>query len=442
VGSFAGLNTTSSAVDNSIFGTSAGNTLTSGGNNTILGARAGFGMTDGKYNTIIGSDSGRNGSNNVIVGSASGTSITTGEYNTILGSDCGIALTEGSDNVIIGRSAGDSLSGTAGQNVLIGPYAGEFMTTGINNICIGQYATSDGSTNISIGSEAGTGVSGQRNICIGEKAGYGTDEIGTTGEYNIMMGINVAGRMAFNSTYIGDTLSTGTDLSTASSVLENTIVGRTIEIGTFDAGTTYVGNVRNVTAIGSEIQIRPSGGAVGPTGIANVIVMGHQLKVSRNRDACMFGRKSTLTTQSNVVTMCNSNNFVTLSATGDFTVPGDAFKPGGGSWTSSSDRRLKSNIQTANMIMCENIVRNLDLKRFTWNTDFNPLVTDRTQLGFIAQEVEEFLPKSVLTREFEGLPDCKLLDVSQITMIMYGVLKRCMTRIDDLEAIITRNNFK
>jgi hypothetical protein len=399
-------------------------------------------MTTGNLNTIVGYGSGRDGENNTIVGSASGISITTGASNTLLGSGCGTALADGYDNVIIGSSTGETLE-SGGLNILIGYAAGELMTTGFNNVCIGPYATtSDGTNNICIGQYAGKGVSGDFNICMGEYAGYGIDGVGTTGENNIFMGTDVSGRMAFNSTYIGDTLYTGSDISTASSVLENTIVGRKIEIGTSDAGTTYVGNVRNVTAIGSEIQIRPGGGTVGPAGIANIIAMGHQLKVSRNRDACMFGRKSTLTTQSNVVTMCNSNNFVTLSATGDFTVPGDAFKPGGGSWTSSSDRRLKSNIQPANTILCENIVRNLDLKRFTWNADFNPLVTDRTQLGFIAQEVEEFLPKSVLTREFEGLPDCKLLDVSQITMIMYGVLKRCMTRIDDLEAIITRNNFK
>jgi hypothetical protein len=89
-------------------------------------------------------------------------------------------------------------------------------------------------------------------------------------------------------------------------------------------------------------------------------------------------------------------------------------------------------------MMCEDVMRKLDLKRFTWNE--TKTERDRTQLGFIAQEVEEILPKSVYTREFSNIPDCKLLDTSQITMAMYGALKRCITRIDELENILARNN--
>ena len=215
-------------------------------------------------------------------------------------------------------------------------------------------------------------------------------------------------------------------------------MGRDIEIApTGVAGTV---TMTNNVVVGSDIQVRPAGIGTGPANASNIMVFGHQLKVNRNIDACMFGRKSTLINQGNVVTICNSNNFVTLAVNGDFTVPGAAFKPGGGSWTATSDRRLKSNIHLANTVICENIMRTLDLKRFTWNRDFNPLVTDRTQLGFIAQEVEELIPKSVVTRSVEGLDDCKLLDVSQINMVMYGALKRCMERVDELEAILARNS--
>jgi hypothetical protein len=83
-------------------------------------------------------------------------------------------------------------------------------------------------------------------------------------------------------------------------------------------------------------------------------------------------------------------------------------------------------------------MRNLDLKRFTWND--GETARDRTQLGFIAQEVEEILPKAVVTREFANISDCKLLDTSQIMMTMYGALKRCISRIDELEAIVFNTN--
>ena len=113
----------------------------------------------------------------------------------------------------------------------------------------------------------------------------------------------------------------------------------------------------------------------------------------------------------------------------------NAFKPGGGSWTATSDRRLKHDITLANALVCENLVRSLPLKRFTWDE----IVTtggDKSQLGFIAQDVEQFMPKSVVTRDMFGLEDCKLLDVSQINFAMYGALQRCIQRIDALEKTV------
>jgi hypothetical protein len=91
-------------------------------------------------------------------------------------------------------------------------------------------------------------------------------------------------------------------------------------------------------------------------------------------------------------------------------------------------------------------MRDLDLKRFTWN-ELNVSVAGSTQLGFIAQDVEKHLPKSIITAEFAGIDDCKLINLDEIHMVMYGVLKRSITRIDELETqigelkdILARNN--
>ena len=81
--------------------------------------------------------------------------------------------------------------------------------------------------------------------------------------------------------------------------------------------------------------------------------------------------------------------------------------------------------------MCEDLVRNLELKRYTWKD--NVPGKDRTQLGWIAQEVKEYLPKSVVECDWMGLADCNTLDASQISMCVYGALKRCILRIDELE---------
>jgi hypothetical protein len=401
-------------------------------------------MSTGNLNAVVGYGSGRDGTNNSIVGSFSGTSITTGEYNTILGSECGTALTTGVDNILVGSSTGDALE-SGDLNILIGYSAGEFMTAGFNNVCIGPRATtSDGSYNICIGEAAGTNVSGQRNVCIGENAGNGPDDTGTNGENNLMIGKDIGGRLAFYCTYIGDTVFTGSDLNPTSSVLQNTGVGRNIEFGTTGSGFgTYSGNIKDCVAFGSDLLLRPAGTGPGlVVGLHDVSIMGQDLIINRGNNMSVFGRRSNVISKSNLVSICNADNFVTLAENGDFTAPGAAYKLTAGGWLASSDRRLKSNIHIANTILCENIMRGLDLKRFTWNNDFNPLELDRTQLGFIAQEVEEFLPKSVTTKEAQGLADSKFLDPTQITMVMYGALRRCMTRIDELEAIVARNNLQ
>jgi hypothetical protein len=484
VGSLAGNSLTNASFDNTVVGISAGdaiqngfqntilgayagNTIALGGKNTVLGATAGFGLTGGSLNTYVGFGSGNNGQRNTIVGSLSGPSMTitatentivgyrsgntgsrntivgsssgisldsTSEYNTIIGSDSAPLLTSGVSNMIIGDLAAlDFITGDF--NILMGYNSGQGMTTGNNNVCIAEGATTKGSDCLVIGKNAGLNSTGDKNIFIGEESGADTQ-----GSDNLGVGALTRFGNATLSTYIGRGIFTGEDLTSPLSVITRNIgVGRIIEFGTSFLGA-YRGNIKDTIGIGSDLLFRPVGGAVTAPGIHDVITVGQNITVNRGNTACVFGRNSTITNKSNLVTLCNSNNFLTLDERGNLTITGsDATKNGGSiNWITTSDRRLKSNIHLANTITCENFMRKLDLKRFTWND--NETVRDKTQLGFIAQEVEELLPKSVSTREFANIPDCKLLDTSQIMMTMYGALKRCISRIDELEKVLARNN--
>ena len=497
IGSLAGNSLTNASFDNTVVGISsgdaiqngfqntilgayAGNTIVLGGRNTVLGATAGFGLAGGSLNTYVGFGSGNNGQRNTIVGSLSGTSMTStatentivgyssgnnGSNNTIVGSFCGTkmtnsaqdntilgflcgqSLTSGSSNTLIGDSAGPALT-DGSFNVLIGYRSGENTTSSTENICIGSYTNSLGSTNIcigdsayaggdtniSIGSGAGASSTGSKNICIGFDSG-----IETTGEENTCIGLRAKLNNAFTSTYVGDGVLTGDDLLPASSVFNNSGFGKNVYFGTEGEFSSYVGNINNSVGVGTDITFRPPGPGLGASGIRDFCAFGQDLTIDRGNTACVLGRNSLITNKSNLVTLCNSNNFLTLDERGNLTITGsDATKNGGSiNWITTSDKRLKSNIHVANTITCENFMRKLDLKRFTWND--NETVRDRTQLGFIAQEVEKLLPKSVSTREFANIPDCKLLDTSQIMMTMYGALKRCITRIDELENVLARN---
>jgi alpha-tubulin suppressor-like RCC1 family protein len=90
-------------------------------------------------------------------------------------------------------------------------------------------------------------------------------------------------------------------------------------------------------------------------------------------------------------------------------------------WSTGSDERIKTDIESANVARCVEIVQNLDLKYFQWNIQS---VTDTHSLGWIAQDLEKFFPKSVETAEAHGIPDFKNVNTDQLIKVMWGALKK------------------
>jgi hypothetical protein len=80
------------------------------------------------------------------------------------------------------------------------------------------------------------------------------------------------------------------------------------------------------------------------------------------------------------------------------------------------------------------LVKKLELSRFEWKDEAAPNVVDKNVVGWIAQDVEKYLPKAVQESNAYGLTDCKLLDVDQIYKTMYGALQWSLGRIDELTA--------
>lgn len=85
-------------------------------------------------------------------------------------------------------------------------------------------------------------------------------------------------------------------------------------------------------------------------------------------------------------------------------------------WTTGSDRRIKLNICTANLVRCAEIVDTLDLKYFEWKIGTD----DKHSLGWIAQDVQTFFPKSVVPDE-DGI---LMLNSDQLVKVLYGALKQ------------------
>jgi hypothetical protein len=95
-------------------------------------------------------------------------------------------------------------------------------------------------------------------------------------------------------------------------------------------------------------------------------------------------------------------------------------------WFTGSDERIKSDIQTANLERCSEIIDSLDLKYFGWSPEIQ--TNDRHSLGWIAQEVEQFFPKSVKTAPAHGIDDFKNLNTDQLIKVMYGSLKNMIQK--------------
>ena len=110
-------------------------------------------------------------------------------------------------------------------------------------------------------------------------------------------------------------------------------------------------------------------------------------------------------------------------------------------WSTTSDRRIKENIEKASYTKCYDNINKLELYRFNYIKDFNNINKDLTQLGYIAQEVNEIFPKAVTTQHFNNdnlsVPDLLTIDITQINYSLYGTVKKLIEMYSDIEKQIT-----
>jgi hypothetical protein len=107
------------------------------------------------------------------------------------------------------------------------------------------------------------------------------------------------------------------------------------------------------------------------------------------------------------------------------------------SWTTLSDRRIKNNITKASYETCLENVKNIELYRFNFKNNIVN-TTDKNQLGFIAQEVQNVYPKAVEANQIYVSEDTKIndllsLDTTQIDYTLYGAIKYLINKIEYYE---------
>lgn len=119
-----------------------------------------------------------------------------------------------------------------------------------------------------------------------------------------------------------------------------------------------------------------------------------------------------------------------------------AAKPVSSSWTISSDERIKENIEDANLDICYNDIKNIKLRRFKWSDKYIQKynVKDKTNLGFIAQEIEKINKSAVNTCENKdfGIKDFKTINKDQLMMSLFGTVQK-IQYLHENELIKTEN---
>lgn len=194
-------------------GNNAGQHVTTGIINTFI--MAGSAMTTGNYNVGIGADAMR--------------ATPSGDNNTAIGVDAfqGVDVTQVafSNGTAIGRLAG--AMNAVNDACCIGAYAGQYATTGLNNIMVGTYAgrnlttanhctsigwqamgggnllNNTGDDNTAIGYWAGYNLLGQQNTAIGSQAAY---NLALYGDKNTCIGFQAGwtGTGMYANTFIGN----------------------------------------------------------------------------------------------------------------------------------------------------------------------------------------------------------------------------------------------
>lgn len=116
----------------------------------------------------------------------------------------------------------------------------------------------------------------------------------------------------------------------------------------------------------------------------------------------------------------------------------NAVKPSTSTWTVASDQRLKEDIEDADLNICYNNIKTLKLRYYKWKDDVytTEQVADRHKIGWIADEVQQVIPKAVTINNTLGLEDCKTLNTDQIIANMYGTIQKLIQKVEKLEDFI------
>ena len=106
-------------------------------------------------------------------------------------------------------------------------------------------------------------------------------------------------------------------------------------------------------------------------------------------------------------------------------------------WDGWSDSNMKTDIIDANLDICYENIKNMNLKKFRYKDEIESIdKTDKYRLGFIAQDLQKIFPKSVKANTIkEG--KFLSLNLDQLNYTLYGAVQKIMKNMDTKDSQIS-----
>ena len=184
---------------NIFVGENSGKNVTDGDGNIFLGQHAGLCVDDGNHNIFLGCYAGKcgsSGSYNIAFGYCAGHKLSGKTSNTYIGA-CAASKASGDYNLILGAEAACKIV-TGCKNTFLGYRASVCQTAGCCNVIIGAEASApfatgnSGNSVMAIGNPGGSWIVGDASFNIGIGTITPTDEIHTTNDKVLAVGIVTA----------------------------------------------------------------------------------------------------------------------------------------------------------------------------------------------------------------------------------------------------------
>jgi len=112
-------------------------------------------------------------------------------------------------------------------------------------------------------------------------------------------------------------------------------------------------------------------------------------------------------------------------------VGGDAHKSNNGTaWNVTSDRRVKTDIVSADLAICMSSLKALPLRYYQYDRSVFPNRRDAHVIGCVAQEVQSVFPKAVSVTSNYGISDLMGLDYDQIYKANIGATQNLIRLVE------------